>query len=253
MIKFIDELSNKITLPDEHWYESKKNPGNWIPSVTTFLDAYPKGSAYVMWLKNVGQNATQILKDAGEIGSNVHSGIDQYVKTGFLNYLSDDKKELWKWEEWELLCKAMEFFTFFKPEIITHEFSFASDELGYGGTIDTICRINNELWLIDYKSGNSIYDSHFLQISAYVKAWEKLNPKYPIARTGLLHLKADTRKQIEGKIQGKGWQLLESENTVDENFEYFQYCQKLWWRANKNAKPKIMEYPLSFKKEEVKK
>jgi hypothetical protein len=250
MIKFIDELANKITIPDEHWYQSNKED-LWLPSVTTFLEAYPKGTAYSIWLKNVGLNASQILKDAAEIGSNVHSGIDQFVKSGSLNYLSEDKKELWKWEEWELLCKAMEFFMLFKPEIIVHEFSFASIELGYGGTIDMICRINNELWLIDYKSGNNIYESHFLQLAAYIKAWDLLNPTYPIERTGILHLRAATLKQVDGKLQGKGWKIEESDNSIDENFEYFQYCQKLWWKSNKNAKPKILEYPLSFKKETI--
>jgi hypothetical protein len=249
MQKFIDELANKIVIPDEHWYESKRNPGNWLPSVTTLLDAYPKGAAYILWLKNVGQNASQILKEAGEIGSNVHAAIDQYVKAGYLSYLSDEKRELWKWEEWELICKAMEFFTIYKPQIIVHEFSFASDELGYGGTIDMICEINNETWLIDYKSGNGIYESHFLQISAYKKAWELLNPQYPIQKTGILHLRAQTRKEISGCIQGKGWKLEQSDNSPENDFEYFQYCQKLWWRANKNARPKILEYPLSFRKE----
>jgi hypothetical protein len=248
MNKFYNELENKIVIPDEHWYESKKNPGNWLPSVTTFLDAYPKGIAYVMWLKQVGLNATQILKEAGEIGSNVHSAIDQFVKMGELYYLSQDQRELFKWEEWELICRAMEFFTLHKPDIIVHEFSFACDELGYGGTIDMICKINGEIWLIDYKSGNAVYDSHFLQLAAYIKAWELLNPQYKIAKTGILHLKAATRKTVDGKIQGQGWQLQESENSIDDDFEYFKYCQKLWWKANKNARPKILEYPLSFKK-----
>jgi hypothetical protein len=249
MIKFIDQLKNKITIPDSHWYESKKNPGTWLPSVTTFLDVYPKGANYIIWLKNVGLNASQILKEAGELGSNVHAGIDLYVKSGHLDYLDKKQHELWKWEEWELLCKAMEFFTIYKPEIIVHEFSFACDELGYGGTIDMICKIDNEIWLIDYKSGNGIYESHFLQIAAYIKAWELLNPQYPIAHSGLLHLKAQTRKESKDSIQGKGWKLEQSSNTVGENFEYFQYCQKLWYRANPNAVPKILEYPLSFKNE----
>ena len=201
MNKFIDELSNKITIPSEHWYESKKNKDVWLPSVTALLETYPKGAAFVQWLKQVGMNAGQILKEAGEIGSNVHGAIDQYVKSGVLSYLGVDSRELFKWEEWELICKAMEFFTIYKPEIIVHEFSFASDELGYGGTIDMVCKINGEIWLIDYKSGNAIYESHFLQISAYIKAWELLNPQYPIQHAGLLHLKAATRKEVKDSIQ----------------------------------------------------
>jgi hypothetical protein len=247
---FIDELANKITIPDEHFYQSSKS-GNWLPSVTMLLDAYPKGANYILWLKNVGMNASQILKEAGEIGSNVHAAIDQYVKTGQLNYLSDDGKELFKWEEWELVCKAMEFFTIHKPEIITHEFSFACDELGYGGTIDMICKINGETWLIDYKSSNGVYESHYLQIAAYKKAWGLLNPQYPIQKCGLLHLKASTRKEIKDSIQGRGWKTEQSENTFENDFEYFQYCQKLWHRANPKAAPKILEYPLSFTKPKI--
>jgi hypothetical protein len=250
MNKFINELENKITIPDEHWYSSKQTPNKWLPSVTTLLDAYPKGSAYVVWLKQVGMNASQILKEAGEIGSNVHSAIDQYVKSGFLSYLSSDKRELYKWEEWELICKAMEFFTIYKPEIIVHEFSFASDKLGFGGTIDMICKINGETWLIDYKSGNSIYDSHYLQIAAYKSAWENLNPQYPIQKAGLLHLKAATRKEVTSSIQGKGWKIEQSES-IENDFEYFLYCQKLWHRANPKAMPKILEYPLSFGTKEI--
>ena len=142
----------------------------------------------------------------------------------------------------------MEFFTIYKPEVIVHEFSFASDELGYGGTIDMVCKINNEVWLIDYKSGNSVYESHFLQMAAYKKAWELLNPTVKIQNCGLLHLKSNTRKEIKDSIQGKGWKMEISEN-VNDDFEYFQYCQKLWHKANPKASPKIQEYPLSFKKD----
>lgn len=250
MNKFIDQLANKITIPDEHWYKSTKSE-KWLPSVTTLLDAFPKGANYILWLKNVGMNASQILKEAGELGSNVHAAIDQFVKTGELRFLNNEGRELWKWEEWELICKAMEFFKNYQPEIIVHEFSFASDELGFGGTIDMVCKINGQNWIIDYKSGNGIYESHYLQLAAYKKAWEILNPQYPIANTGLLHLKAATRKEVDGQLQGKGWKIEQSPNTFDNDFEYFQYCQKLWHRANPNASPKILEYPLSFTKNKV--
>lgn len=248
MNKFISELENKITIPDEHWYESSKNPGNWLPSVTLILDAYPKGYGFITWLKQVGMNASLILDEASEIGSNTHNAIDQYVKSGELSFLSKDGNELFKWEEWLLICRAMEFFEVFKPEIIVHEFSFACDELGFGGTIDMICKINGKIYIIDYKSGNNVYDSHFLQIAAYTKAWNLLNPQYIIEESGILHLKANTRKTIEDKIQGRSWKLEQSKNSIDDDFEYFQYTQKLWNRANPNAKPKIEEYPLSFKR-----
>jgi len=246
---FFNELENKITIPDEHWYQSSKTK-NWLPGVTNILSVYPKGYGYDLWLKQTGFNSEEILKRAGVIGSETHDLIDEYEKLppNFkTSFLSEDGKEKYKFEVWELYCKAMEFFNKFPSKVIVHEFPFANDELGYGGRIDRICELNNNIWLIDYKSGNYVHDSHFLQIAAYAKAWNLLNPQYKIERAGILHLMAATKKEIDGKMQGKGWKLEESEN-IDNDFDYFQYCQKIWKRSNPNAKPKIQEYPLSFTK-----
>jgi hypothetical protein len=246
---FVNELENKITIPDEHWYQSSVSKA-WLPSVTSILQVYPKGYGYELWLKQTGLNASHVLKEAGEIGSMVHELIDSFVKLpeNFkISYTNDDGKELYPFEVWELFCKAMEFFQIYKPEIIAHEFSFASDKLGYGGTKDMICKIDNQIWLIDYKSGNYVHESHFLQLAAYAKAWDLLNPNYKIERAGILHLKAQTRKLIDGKMQGNGWQIVPCDN-IENDFDYFLYCQKIWNRVNPNAKPKIKEFPLSFTK-----
>lgn len=37
----------------------------------------------------------------------------------------------------------------------------------YAGTIDAICEINGELWIIDFKTSKYIYNSTFLQLIAY--------------------------------------------------------------------------------------
>jgi len=249
---FYNELENKITIPDEHFYQSSKTK-IWYPGATAITSVYPKGYGYDLWLKQTGFNSDEILKRAGIIGSETHALIDEYAKmpANFtLSFLDENGNPKHNFEVWQLFCKAMEFFKKFKPEIIAHEFSFANDELGFGGTIDLICTISGQIWLIDYKSGNYVHDSHFLQISAYAKAWNLLNPQYKIERAGILHLRANTLKEIDGKMQGKGWKLEESEN-IDNDFDYFQYCQKIWKRSNPNAKPKIQEYPLSFTKESI--
>jgi hypothetical protein len=141
----------------------------------------------------------------------------------------------------------MEFYKRFNPSIIAHEFSFANDKFGFGGTIDMICNIAEQNWLIDYKSGNYVHESHFLQIAAYAKAWNELNPNYKIERAGILHLRASTQKEINGKMQGKGWKIEECIN-IDNDFDYFQYCHKIWLRDNADVQPKIKEFPLSFQK-----
>jgi hypothetical protein len=246
---FFNELENKITIPDEHWYQSSVSK-KWLPSVTKILEAYPKGAGYYLWLKQVGLNSEEILREAGETGSAVHALIDAFVKLpeGFsISYLSDEGKELYPFEVWMLFCKSMEFFKIFKPEIIAHEFSFANDELGFGGTIDMVCKINGKIWLIDYKSGNYIYETHYLQISAYAMAWEKLNPNYKIDRAGLLHLKSDTRTENIEKMQGIGWKISQSDNIVND-FSDFEHIHQVWLREHSSDKPKIKEFPLKFTK-----
>lgn len=244
-MKFISELENKIIIPDEHWYQGSS--GNWLPSVTAVIDVYPKGQNFVRWLMQVGMNAKQIIEEAGIVGSNVHAAIDFFLKGQEIAYMKDGK-EIYTWEEWVLICKAMEFFNNFSPKILVHEFSFAIDEFGYGGTIDIICEINGEIWLIDYKTSNMIHQTAFLQVAAYRQAWDYLNPHYKIQRSGVLHLKAQTRGEDKKgeKIQGDGWKIIETENYEDD-LKFFNYCLDIWRRENKNARPKQEEYPFSFK------
>src|SRR3972149_30362 len=150
---FFNELENIITIPDEHWYQSSITKA-WLPSVTNLLSAYPKGKEYEKYLQQVGMNAPIILKHAGIIGSETHDLIDEYEKLPpnyKTSFLSEDGKEKYKFEVWQLYCKAMEFFNKFPSKIIVHEFPFANDELGYGGRIDRICELKNQIWLIDYK------------------------------------------------------------------------------------------------------
>jgi len=71
---FFNELENKITIPDEHWYQSSITKA-WLPSVTSILSVYPKGYGYDLWLKQTGFNSEIILKKAGDIGSKVHDSL----------------------------------------------------------------------------------------------------------------------------------------------------------------------------------
>lgn len=246
---FFNELENKITIPDEHWYQSSATK-KWLPAVTKILDAYPKGIGYQLYLQQVGMNAGEILRKAGEIGSQVHALIDSWAKLPkdyVISYLDETGKEKYPFEVWELFCRAMNFFEVYKPEIIVHEFSFANDSLGYGGTIDMICKIDGKIFLIDYKSGNYIYESHKLQVAAYAKAWNLLNPDLKIDFAGILHLKSDTRTVNYDKMQGIGWKLIYTD-LYEIDFQDFEHTHKIWLREHSDDKPKIKEFPLSFKK-----
>ena len=51
----LDTKKEQITFLDSRFYRTVS--GLFIPSVTTVLDAYPKGAAYFQWIKSVGEDA----------------------------------------------------------------------------------------------------------------------------------------------------------------------------------------------------
>ena len=248
---FYDGEAKQVNVLDERFYQSQKLPGIYFPGVTTILEAYYKGYGFHEWLKQVGFNADELLKKAGEEGSFIHNMIYDYLSGIEINWLDKDGKANFDLKIWQMFCKFIEFYTLFKPEKISAEFSMVSENLRFGGTVDYICRLNNKIYLIDYKSSNYLHKTHELQVAAYAMMWNELNPQYKIDRTAILWLKALTRGQDKkGKnIQGSGWQLKEFERPYEDAFKLFQHTQAIWEEENPNYKPKNLIYPASFKLE----
>lgn len=269
---FNDPKNKRITCLDERYYS--KDMENFYPSVTTVLQVYPKGFGYEKWLKENGEDADSILKEAGEQGSKVHDGIDQIIKgeqVMWTHQLVDtyqlrtvesheqfimDKEDgnigkylkeiqIYSLLEWQMLLRFAEFVEQVKPEFEANELNMIVDELKLGGTLDIVCMINGERWLIDTKTSNYIHKSHEIQLSAYKKMWDVLNPSMPIDRVGILWLKAQTRGvDSKGKsIQGQGWQLKPIGMEADHGWKLFEHTRAIWDSENPNYKPKNLIYP----------
>ena len=241
---FNNNNAKRIDILDERFYQSKKEKDIYYPSVTTILEVYPKGFGFSEWQKSVGFNADEIMRKAGQQGTNVHNMIDEYLAGKTINWI-DGKYTLL---EWQMFCKFIEFMEQTTPEILTTEMTLVSDLLRYGGTVDCICKINGEVWLIDWKTSTYVHKSHELQLSAYATMWNELNPEYKIQRTGILHLQAATRGSDKAgkKIQGAGWQLVEFGRTYQDSFKVFQHTQAIWEEENPTYKPKNLCYPMEF-------
>ena len=247
-MKIIHNKDNKqITFLDERFYFSEET-GNYHPSVTSILNVYPKGFGYEQWLRDLGSNTAEVLKRAQEQGSNIHDAIDKLTKGEKLEWVTDEKDN-YTLPEWLMILKFYDFYKEFKPEIISSEESLVSEKLGFGGTLDLVCKINDEVWYIDYKSGKAIYKTHKMQGSAYQKLWNEQR-KEKITRIGCLHLQAMTRgADKSGKnIQGLGWKLDEAKD-VDNLWNLFKHSHAIWTEENPNAKPKNIEYPDNIKLE----
>ncbi len=68
----INSETNRIEFLDSRFYRDTRT-GQMVPSVTTLLEAWPKGAQYYEWLKKNGENADAIRDEAGRRGSVVHN------------------------------------------------------------------------------------------------------------------------------------------------------------------------------------
>ena len=74
----ISDDHKQITLPDSRYY---RRNGEFYPSITYVLQAYPKGKYFEDWLKKVGYSAEWIVKKAAEEGTAVHEMIEEYFNS----------------------------------------------------------------------------------------------------------------------------------------------------------------------------
>jgi hypothetical protein len=241
----IDAENNRIELLDNRFYEFN---GQLYPSVTTILDAYPKGPAFFEWLKMAGEKADEIRDQFGKRGSVVHNLTEQY-DNGFPVTLMSDNGPLYSSLEWAMFERYIDFSNRFAPDILGVELNYASEVLKFGGTLDRVIKLNGKLVLIDIKTSNYLHNHFWLQMAAYVKLFEEKNPGQKIDQIAILWLNAKTR--TEGKkddIQGIGWQLKFSEKSIEEHYELFQATHKLWSIEFGSLKPKNQIYQLKHQK-----
>ncbi len=228
---FSDKENRRVEFLDQRFYID--NDGNYYPSVTTILEAYPKGARFEQWLKDMGNEADQVVERAAIQGTNVHAAVEILLKGGTVEWLQ------YTLDEWKMILRFREFFSQVSPVLVAIEYNLISGTIGTGGTIDMVCTIGGERWLIDTKTSGDIYDNHYIQLAVYAAMWNEIHPEIPIQRIGCLHLRSRTKgASRDGKvIHGAGWKLDEPAESPAELFEIFRHVQVLWHRLNPNARP----------------
>lgn len=272
MKTFHSPENKQINCMDERFYTTDNI--TFYPSVTTVLGIYPKGYGFNKWLKENGEKADEILEKAGEEGSKVHDAIDMLIKGHEIKWthskintfeldtvesierFKDDclngqrdkylqETQFYNMDEWQMIMKFADFVEKNDPVFIANEFNIISDTMRIGGTLDIVCDIAGERWLVDIKTSNYIHKTHELQLAVYAKMFNEKNPDMPIDRVGILWLKAATRgEDKKGKsIQGHGWQLKEFDRHYEDSYKLFRHVRAIWDEENPNYRPKNMIYP----------
>jgi len=237
---------NQITFTDARFYIDRET-GEYYPSATTILEAYPKPYALLQWMKEAGSKADEIRDAAGRRGSAVHQLTEDYDNGLECNLLGENGQPNYSMEEWAMFERYVDFSQRFEPSHKYIEQQVLSPQLGFAGTIDRICTIDGKSYVLDIKTSNGVYNSYWLQVAAYREAF-MYEAKYQTDGVAILWLNAKTRTNgKKGDIQGAGWQLITKEDT-SKDWELFQSVQKLWLAEHSEDKPKQFSYNLTHKK-----
>jgi hypothetical protein len=149
--------------------------GTPISGVTTIISNLGwNKQALLFWANQEGlagrnhRDTSQKAADAGTIGhyliecdiKSMKPDLSKFPKdlidkgeTAYLNFLQ------WK--------KTVNF------NLVHSELSLISEKYKYGATIDCIAWVNDELALVDWKTGNGVYDDHKIQLAAYKRIYEE--------------------------------------------------------------------------------
>jgi hypothetical protein len=241
----ISDDAQQITLPDSRYY---RRNGKYYPSVTYVLGYYPKGKYFENWLKQVGFASDYIVKKAAEEGTQVHELCEAYLNGEELKFLDDKGRPQYNPDVWQMFLRFVEFWEEFKPTLIETEVHLFSDILKVAGTCDLIVEINGEIWLLDLKTSNQLQLTYELQTAVYGQCYEECFGK-KINRYGILWLKSSKRKASKGKMQGKGWEIVESTRTFEENIDIFKTVKRLFDLENPTHSPTFTEFRTIAKRE----
>lgn len=242
---FFEPDIQQISFLDKRYYKISEK--EYYPSVTTVLGYMPKNKFFEGWLKDVGHNADIILERASKEGTQVHNAAEDLMEGKEIHWLDDYGNTKYSFKVWQMILKFAEFWGTYKPKLVKAEGLVYSKEYKYAGRYDIIAELDNELWLLDIKTSNTLNRSYDLQIAAYIKAIKEMH-NIDIQRAGIIWLKSTKRGEAKkpGVYQGKGWEVKEVTD-FDRNFELFKHVQALYLQDNKYYTPTTLKYPISIK------
>lgn len=189
--KFNDILkeNNFITqLPDKGRYNFNNK---FVPRVTEILESTinePYIAEWANWLGFKHKSYKTVLGEAAYTGTKTHSYIENLIKNGKKD-LPDDANAITcinafnRW--WNQLISNN------KVEVIGQEEKLVSQ--WFGGTYDMLLKINDKIFLIDFKTSSKVSFRYFLQLAAYRYMIE---PSYNLKINGCMILRMDKKSGI---------------------------------------------------------
>ena len=211
----------------QHWYWVDNEI--LVPSVTTIIEKYPKSYELIRWIAEKGlTEADRIKTEAGSAGSKIHKAIDLLIQ-GEEILIEDFTRT-----EWLKLIGFVNWNAKFKPEYIQNERGIYSKEYKYAGTTDCIAKINDCVYLIDWKSSRNMQPYFALQVAAYAQALSE--EKIKVEKTAVLQL----------GVNKDGYRFKEYDDWKAD-FKVFLGVKQIFDYEEGTDPPKIPEVPLILK------
>lgn len=227
----------QITTSDERWYYKEVDGiGKYLPSTTWVTSYYPKGIGFEKYLVSMPswEKAQELLIEAGIKGTFTHKGVEKIIQDKKISYdvvleAQGITRELTT-EEYANVMAFADWYNITEPKTIKTECTVFAPNDTHAGTIDYVCEIDGEPWIIDFKTGASVYSSYECQLTAYRIALGI------DARLGVLQLGVK-RNSL------KKWKLTE----VYYQPELWEAVYKIWEKETKGIQPLQRDYPLEIK------
>jgi len=162
--------------------------GTKIPGVTTIIGRFKDSAALMFWAFAQGKAGKEKLYDdaekAAEIGTYAHDLVRAHI-----HHEPQPASPL----DADGTAKAMTAFGSFQKwaemtrlNILHTEIPLVCEVNKFGGTIDAIGIVGDELCLLDWKSSNGVYPDYLIQLAAYKHLWTVHHPDKPIQGFHLL-------------------------------------------------------------------
>ncbi len=251
IIKEVDEKKGivQVTIADERWYMKPSKDENGlpiikaVPSVTFITGSYPKGVAFYKWLADKGWDESEAIKQAaGNKGSKVHlaiadilQGKEVRIEAKYPN--SEGIEEELTLEECDCILSFVNWFQEVKPKVLAWETAIFSEINNYAGTIDFICEIDGQTWIVDFKTGQYIWPEYELQLSAYKRAVE--NGENFFHGVDVTNIKTAIL-QVGYRRNKNNYKFTE----VEDKFNLFQAAQVIWKNEHGSETVSKKDYPI---------
>lgn len=166
----LESMDLKINIDDDSYQYNNTN----VPRVTHILSSMIHEDYLMIWSNSIGLYKHKKYKDeldrAAFIGTNTHNLIEDYINNKLYelsNVRTFDYKII------QLIKNGIESFKLWYNDLCKNN---TVTVLGienslscqwFGGTYDLLLQINNEIYLVDFKTSNHISCRYFYQLAAY--------------------------------------------------------------------------------------